>query len=980
MRYQPDLSNIPPSLISFTKQQWERIEPSLASVTLAENEITALTKVVVGSDFVVEQFISKPTLLSELLSENGLFEPYSQAQYAQTLAKLIADVDDQAALEKQLRVFRQREMVRLIWRDLNRSADTLATIKELSALADTCVNESLKKLYHWLCLRHGVPYSYSQPNCPAEQQYMVVIGMGKLGAAELNLSSDIDLMFCYPKNGETVGQKKSLDNQEFFIRLGKQLIKALDAPTPDGFVFRVDMRLRPFGSVSPLASSFNAMESYYQNHGREWERYAMIKARVIAGESPQTFNFMQSLKPFVYRKYIDYSAFESLREMKAMINSEVRRKGLTNNVKLGSGGIREIEFIGQAFQLIRGGRDARLQTRGLLNILDLLPETVSMPELVVAELRRAYLFLRDTEHAIQAIADKQTQELPIQEREMLRIAVSLGFNDSESFNHCLTGHREKVSQHFSEILAPAEEEHQQTKSDADWLLLWQQKLSVAEAEELCAEKGFDDAAKASKLISDLAQSKAMSLLQPLTVNRLKQVMPLLITQASEVDNSSQTLERVIKIVSAILRRSAYLVLLIENPNALLQLVKLCSASHWFAQVLTKQPVLLDELITPQTLYSPPGKRQLESELSQQMLRIPEDDEEQLMDSLRYFKHAHVLKIAASDITGVLPLMKVSDYLTWLAEAILHKVLDIAWRTLVAKHGVPSDKNGEEYGRNFIVIGYGKMGGIELSYGSDLDLVFLHGADSNALTNGEKSIPNAVFYTRLGQRVIHILNTFTANGQLYEIDMRLRPAGNSGMLVSPLSGFKAYQLNEAWTWEHQALVRARVVSGSESLANDFALVRKHVLEQQRDALELSQAVSEMREKMRVHLGSSQQQQSHQFNLKQDAGGIVDIEFLVQYYCLAYAYKYPKIIEYTDNVRILDALEKAALLDVDQAETLREAYKAFRAMGHRQAMQEQPSTINANLLKEHRVAVAEIWKKLVNDSPRSLSDLADRREKK
>lgn len=963
--YRPALDNMVPALHRHIEKQWLRIADALAQAMLTEQQLIELTKVVVGSDYVVEQFISKPQLLMQLV-QSGVFEAEQDAgSYGQTLGQLLHSIEQEADLEKQLRVFRQREMVRLIWRDLNRLADTRQTVNELSHLADVCVNQALHKLYQWMCLRWGTPYSIATEDAPSEPQFLVVLGMGKLGAAELNLSSDIDLMFCYPKNGETRGQKKSIDNQDFFIRLGKKLIRSLDAPTVDGFVFRVDMRLRPFGSVSPLACSFTAMENYYQQHGREWERYAMIKARVIAGACEQSLQLMQDLKPFVYRKYIDYSAFESLREMKAMITGEVRRKGLINNVKLGSGGIREIEFIAQVFQLIRGGRDTRLQARSLLKIFPLLPEAVGMPQSVVDQLICSYLFLRDVEHAIQAMGDRQTQELPIDELDQLRIACSLGFVSTEAFMQHLMAHRQVVSQHFGEILAPTAEDVEQQTDNLDWLLLWELKLSDEEALALCHEQQFEQPKKAAKLILDMASSKAVRLLQPIGVGRLKAVIPKLLTEVSTNPDNTQTLERVLHLVSAILRRSAYLVLLAENPYALKQLVRLCSSSRWFSDILTRQPVLLDELITPQTLYAPPQKMELDLELNRQMLRIAEDDEEQLMDGLRYFKHAHLLRVAASDVTGALAVMKVSDYLTWLAESILHRVLDIAWKALVDKHGVPCNQAGEEQERNFVVIGYGKMGGLELSYGSDLDLVFLHAGDSKGTTNGGRSIDNGVFYTRLGQRVIHILNTSTASGQLYEIDMRLRPAGNSGMLVSSVAAFESYQLNEAWTWEHQALVRARVISGSAELARQFEDVRHRVISRPRNASELLVSVSEMREKMRAHLGSSESQQALQFNLKQDRGGIVDIEFLVQYFCLAHGSRYPQIFTYTDNIRILDAIEKVGLIDSQDTQVLREAYKAYRAMGHRQAMQEKSTNVEAHQLITHRQKVSLLWTKYITD---------------
>ena len=455
------------------------------------------------------------------------------------------------------------------------------------------------------------------------------------------------------------------------------------------------------------------------------------------------------------------------------------------------------------------------------------------------------------------------------------------------------------------------------------------------------------------------------MLQQIAQDRLLAVLPKLLQEVSQTENSSETLTRVLQLIQAILRRSAYLVLLAENPTALQQLVKLCSASNWFSEKLAKQPILLDELIDTSSLYSPPNKEQLNSELRQQLLRIPEEDTEQLMDALRYFKSAHALRVAASEITGALPLMKVSDYLTWTAEVILEAVVDIAWRLLTDKHGSPQKTAGIACDPDFIVIGYGKMGGIELSYGSDLDLVFIHDSDPNLFTDGDKQIANSVFFTRLGQKIIHILNTFTTSGQLYEVDMRLRPSGNSGLLVSSLKSFLDYQQKEAWTWEHQALVRARFIAGDMQLKNGFEQVRAEILGQQRDSNKLLEEVAEMREKMRSHLGSknTENEENPVFHLKHDRGGIVDIEFIVQYLVLNYAHQYPDLYEFTDNIRILDAAEKNALLSAEEAETLREAYKDFRSVGHRQTLQDRSNTISDSEMVESRSAVAAIWNKLM-----------------
>lgn len=930
----------------------------LENLDLPDRFADDLTRVCTGSDFVAEQFGRRMGLLAELAGSGDLYRDYDDNDYRSRLQTRLEKADSENDLHRILREFRQREQVRLIWRDLSRLTDMRGTTRELSWLADCCIDETLNWLHNSLVARFGQPMA-PQADGSLKPQYLVVLGMGKLGAHELNLSSDIDLIFAFPQNGETDG-RRGTENQDFFIRLGKKLIQALDNITVNGFVFRTDMRLRPFGSAGPLAISFDAMEIYYQDQGREWERYAMIKARVVAGDREAGAELMQLLKPFVYRKYIDFSAFESLRDMKAMINREVRRKGREANVKLGSGGIREVEFIAQAFQLIRGGRDSRLQQRELLNILPLLPDTVGMPEEAVTELVTAYTFLRDAEHAIQAIADKQTQDLPTEPQNQLRLAYSMGFDSWDAFNTELELQRDAVRLHFANVIAPAEEETEDTgDSDGSWLPLWEDELDDSEGIALLQEKGFDNPEASWNDLMGLKKSRTVQMLQQIGLERLSDVMPRLLAEISAVDNATETLARVLQLIQAVVRRSAYLVLLSENPLARQQLVRLCAASPWFGDQLAKQPILLDELIDPQSLYSPPDKAHLQAELRQQLLRIPEDDIEQLMEALRYFKNAHLLRVAASDITGALPLMKVSDYLTWTAETVLEAVLDIAWRTLTEKHGSPDNSD-------FIVLGYGKVGGIELSYGSDLDLVFIHDANPNGFTDGEKQIANGVFFTRLGQKIIHILNTFTPSGQLYEVDMRLRPSGNSGLLTSSLSAFRDYQLNEAWTWEHQALVRARVVAGSPALQARYEEVRREVLGQTREQPKLRDEVVEMREKMRDHLGtkaSDQDGDNPVFNLKQDRGGIVDIEFLVQYLTLAHSAEHSQLLTWTDNIRILDDVESVGLLSAEECDLLREVYKTYRHVGHRQTLQGQSGKLSHNQMTESRDAVEAIWKKVM-----------------
>ncbi|WP_394165724.1 bifunctional [glutamate--ammonia ligase]-adenylyl-L-tyrosine phosphorylase/[glutamate--ammonia-ligase] adenylyltransferase [Neptunomonas phycophila] len=971
----PNLSALPSDLIPLAEKQWDRLSPLLESVKphWPASRYNELLTVSIGSDFVVDQLARHPEWGASLCNAEQLDQNQSLNGYKTLVQEALKQVTDEPSLLSVLRLLRQQSMVRLIWRDLTRKATMQQTVLELSWMADALIDGALEVLYQQACDRWGTPMHVCETTGEKQQQRMVVLGMGKLGAHELNLSSDIDLIFTFPEKGETEGAKRTLENQEFFIRLGQKLIHALDTMNGEGFVFRVDMRLRPFGSASPLALSFAAMEHYYQDQGREWERYAMIKARVVAGDKEQGAQLMAMLKPFVYRKYLDYGAFESLREMKEMINREVRRKGMELNVKLGPGGIREVEFIAQAFQLIRGGRDSRLQQRELLTILPLLPELSDVTPEAVEELIAAYIFLRNIEHAIQAIADKQTQELPTDDLGKARLAFSMGFDSWQQCSEQLKYHREIVRAHFEEVIAPSSTESadQEQQEEGNWLALWSGHLDEAESLAFISDKYSDDPEAALKLISELRDSRTVQVLQPGGVERLKRVLPVLLEEVSQVENPTQTLNRIMMLIHAILRRSAYLVLLHENPAALQQLVKLCSSSAWFADQLAKKPVLLDELIDPRTLYAPTDKAALANELRQQLLRIPEDDIEQLMEALRYFKSAHLLRVAAADITGVLPLMKVSDYLTWLAEVIISSVLDIAWRLMLEKHGRPMKTAGVPADPDFIVLGYGKLGGIELSYGSDLDLVFIHDCETDLMTDGAKPIANAVFFTRLGQRMIHILNTFTAGGQLYEVDMRLRPSGNSGLLVSSLKAFGEYQNNSAWTWEHQALVRARVIAGASGLSGDFNNLRQTILAKPRDLDVLQKEVADMRQKMRTHLGSSSQDvEDGLFNLKQDEGGIVDIEFLVQYLVLAHADKHPALCTYSDNIRILEVLQAEGLLPEDDAVTLQEAYKRYRAVGHRLALQERSKAMNDVEMTELRAAVTHIWKRFIKvDVPQS-----------
>ncbi|MFC3608412.1 bifunctional [glutamate--ammonia ligase]-adenylyl-L-tyrosine phosphorylase/[glutamate--ammonia-ligase] adenylyltransferase [Stutzerimonas tarimensis] len=974
----PSLIDLPTALLPFVSRAEEVFLADAAGPTetlqarfeawpSARRE--SFARVCAASDFALDQVSRDPRMVLALAEQGLLERSLVPGELREALRQALDACADEDGLAQALRRFRNRHQLRIVWRDLSRQADLAETCRDLTDLADCCIDLTYGWLYPRLCQQYGTPIGRRS----GEAQHMVVLGMGKLGAHELNLSSDIDLIFGYPEGGETEGARRSLDNQEFFIRLGQKLIKALDAVTPDGFVFRVDMRLRPYGSSGPLVFSFNALEQYYQDQGRDWERYAMIKARVVGGDPEAGRVLLEMLRPFVYRRYLDFSAIEALRNMKQLIQQEVRRKGMSENIKLGAGGIREVEFIAQAFQLIHGGRDLSLQQRPLLGVLTTLEGQGYIPAQAVAELAAGYRFLRYVEHALQAIADRQTQMLPDGELDRQRVAFMMGYPDWGAFMQQLGYWRGRIDWHFQQVIADPDDAAQAPEQEqtAGWLPLWQGELDDETACRELAEAGFRDARKACERLQGLRNGSHVRSMQRLGRERLDTFAPRLLALLVEQSDPDLVLERVLPLVEAVARRSAYLVLLTENPGALQRLLTLCGGSPWIAEQIARYPLLLDELLNEGKLYNPPEAPELFAELNERLMRIPEDDLEQQMEALRHFKLAHSLRVAASEIVGTLPLMKVSDYLTRLAEAILGQVLSLAWRNVVARYGRPRHRDGSLCDNAFIIVGYGKVGGIELGHGSDLDLVFIHDGDPVAETDGPKAIDGAQFFMRLGQRIIHLLTTHTTSGQLYEVDMRLRPSGASGLLVTSLSAYREYQNEKAWTWEHQALVRARMLAGCARLGEDFKQVRDAVLRHPHDNGKLRREVCEMRAKMRDNLGTritaagmgaNAFSADVPFNLKHDAGGIVDIEFMVQYAALAWSHQHPELLRYTDNIRILDGLEQVGLLPGEEVRLLQEAYKAYRAAAHRLSLQKQPGVVSGDQFHDERQAVMRIWRKL------------------
>lgn len=900
--------------------------------------------------------------------------PLTQTLDVQHIKDLIRDytldedyqLADEASVMRGLRHLRNLLMVRWIWQDALNLISLEQLTWELSKFADYCLIFAKDYVYQDLISRYGEPYFFDEKNKPHKDD-LAIIAMGKMGAEELNLSSDIDLIFVHQGQGETVvdplkqpGSKaaKSIDNKKFFTKWGQGIINLLDKNTQDGFVFRIDMRLRPWGDGSDLAIHLSALEKYFAQHGRAWERFAWLKARIV---NPVTFsdNLKALIKPFVFRYYVDYSAFAALREMKSLIQNQVEQRQDTDNVKLGAGGIRDIEFIVQSFQLIYGGRVSDIRVKNCLQAMSQLEKHGFIDAVTHEQLAQAYRFLRRLEDGIQAINDEQTQRLPQDAMQRHQLAQVLGFADWAALLAKLNEYRQTVKIPFDELVSDRQQSDEQLQVDHQHNLSeLEQKLSADNKDKL----------------SQFWQSKLITGLSEEAKTRLNAAYPILINGLLHSDLSEDAinvaLPRMLTLLEAVSRRSIYLVMFAENPTAAAKLIPMLAASPWIASELVSYPVLLDSFIREKYRHLP-DKAELSDILRQQLLRVEPNDEEGLLNAFRFFKKTQVLAVAASDVLADRPLMKVSDSLTFIAEVVLEKALQRVFGELVKKHGYPVNAQGEpvsEAHNGFAIIGYGKLGGLEMSYSSDLDLVFIHDIDEEAMTLGEKPISGMKFAARLAQKLMNYLTTQTRDGRVYEIDMRLRPSGQAGMMVVSTHAFELYQMHKAWAWEHQALVRARAICGDNRVMTRFDQIRKEVLCLPRDKDSVRIEVSTMRHKMQDHLGSKPHtKQQGLFHLKQDAGGLVDIEFIAQFAVLAYANRYPALAVWSDNVRIFEALAKTGVIENEICQQLTHAYLRIRSMTHRLALAEQPILVDEAQWHELRNFVDAQWHRLIGQRP-------------
>ncbi len=897
-----------------------------ALARLSPRRRAELPRVVACSEFIAAALLRDPDALAWIERYD---EPAAAALANLEYERTVGAAADAAAAQLQLRIWRRREMMRIAWRDIAARADVSETLRAVYDLADAVIRAAAAAAARSLQPTFGTPRDRGGAVVP-----LIVLGMGKLGCRELNFSSDVDLVLLFAAQGQTDGPRVA-DNEEYFQRLGREFIRLLDARTEDSFVFRVDMRLRPFGDSGPLVVSLAALEEYLQQHGRDWERYAWIKARPIVAADAYAATYRDYVRPFVYRRYLDFGVFESLREMKAMSAREVQRRDLEQDLKLGTGGIREIEFIAQSLQLVRGGSDPRLQNASLLEVLPALAGSKLLPGAAVAYLTEAYFVLRRAENAIQMIRDEQVHHLPEAAIDRARLSAHLGGGDWPATLERIDRARKRTAEQF-DALVFAGARAQRADAESNFAAFASANVNL---DEELAQRGFPEGeiAPAAAALESYRQSAAYRKLDEAGRRRLHTILGRLTEAAGARERPAVLLKRVLRILEAIGARSSYLALLIEQPAALTRLVEISAISGFLAQQVAEFPLLLDELIDPKVFEALPSREGFAQELAARTEHLPADDPERQVDGIRQFQKAAIFSVALADLTGRLPLMRVSDRLTDIAELIIQCCLDLSWQQITAAHGVPYCGDAESSLRvaSVAVVGYGKLGGLELGYGSDLDLVFLHdSAGEIQQTRGAKSIDNGVFFLRLAQRIVHLLTMHSASGRLYEVDVRLRPNGKGGFLMTGMDAFERYQYEEAWTWEHQALLRARGVAGSHDLCRRFETARRRLITEavRRDTLRVE--VMEMRARMRRELSLAG---AGQFDVKQDAGGIADIEFLVQYWVLAHAQRHPALATHTDNIRQLEGLAQFGVVDPATAAWLIDAYRGYRSVLHRLSLE-------------------------------------------
>ncbi|SKA67263.1 glutamate-ammonia-ligase adenylyltransferase [Succinivibrio dextrinosolvens DSM 3072] len=950
-----DYKTLPDELKQHSDIQYERLKGKLSEEQFALLDLRPEFRFVLAlSEFVSNTIYSYPKECCQLIEQGALDDPSFHIEPASYVKEYVDDKLSDFDLKRRLRVLRRIHYMAIAWRDLCGFADINEVFEKLSSLAEAVVLRLLEVVRSQLKKVYGDAFDSDGSPLP-----LLVIGMGKLGGRELNFSSDIDLIFTYPMEGETSGPRV-VTFREFFSKIVQRMANFLSDITSDTFCYRIDLRLRPFGDAGAIVNSFDALQVYYETQGRTWERYALVKGRIL-GQSGELDSYAAELtsmlRPFVYRRYLDYGAIQSLRKLKHLIESEVRRRCLNNNFKLGKGGIREIEFISQAFALMRGGRYTELREESLRKSLKNIISLDLIPREICEKLDESYVYLRRLENIIQEISDKQTQNLPDNSKDMARVVAAMNYDSEEHFRADLDEVMLFVHEEFKKVVADEEDSEEDYKN----FDLWE---ADSDLEEMCAELephmvNKENTRDMAGDIITLKTSLARMPVGPVGRETLLELMPKVIYLIAKEQQSAALFKRMSGLIEKIALRTPYIQLLRDKNEVLERFIELLKDNHFASELITSHPILLDELFIPQYFTKPPSPDEFLSMLQEQLLRIDRDDLEAVMEELRLFKKIMVFRIALSDKAGKLPLMKISDALTWLAEALIKELIVIAWDLNVQKYGEPEGRSVNDPG--IAVIGYGKLGGIELGYKSDLDMVFLKRA-GDGVTNGENGVPESIFYQRLIQRIMHLATTTTVGGILYDLDMRLRPDGDTGVLISDTDSFDLYQKGRAWTWEHQALVRARPIAGSADIIEKFNQIREEVIRAEKDDKKLKEDVVGMREKMRSHLDRSSDKL---YDIKHGVGGMIDIEFISQYLLLKYAPIYPQMKLWSDNVRILEECSNLGIVDKSITDELIAAYIDIRQVYHELSLADLPRLISVADRIPATYRVEEIWKKIFSE---------------
>ena len=926
------------SLLEDDRIQWQAITDYLESREFAADSAEKIEQLAIASRYALAQLQRNPSWIDDLLKLEHL-------QLASTIIEFPeGEKIDLDQVKRTLRQYRHRKLVEIIYLDTVLEQPLQATLLQQSDLADQLILSALDVCQRQLSAKHGQPLEAS-----GAPMALNVITMGKLGGRELNFSSDIDLICSYDSDGELSGYGQ-LTHQEYFSRVVRMLNQLLGETTGDGFVYRVDLRLRPWGDSGPIALSHSALEHYYQLHGREWEQYAMVKARVISGSDTSRKSLAEMLRPFVYRKYLDYRVFEGLATLKAKIDTQAKARGMRVNLKLGQGGIREIEFFVQAFQILRGGRNHRLQCSGIFHGFEALEQFEIVETETLQRLHRAYCFLRLLENRIQMFDDQQTHNLPDNTRQQQRIAATMGFGDWDNVVAQLQQHRQQVGSCFSELFQQDENAPPEVIIDDSF-----PEGSEDQHWDFIDNSGIDGAQDITESLNRFVKSRSWGYMSARARQRFSLLLPALIEALRISQQPAILFARLLRLFASIAGRSVYFELLFQNKALLKRLASLFDRSEWIADEVSQYPMLLENLIQSGD-HERFDKAILLQRLQQQLATIAGDTELEL-DTLRLFKREQTLVIASAELAHEIDADQVSHYLCDLAEVVLEAVYQLSTQALQQQYGKPEcGAAGERRAAELAIIGYGKLGGYEMHYQSDLDLIFLHDSSGEQQhTDGVKTIENSVYFARLAQKIISMTSVLTASGKLYEIDSRLRPEGASGLLVSSSAAYLRYQLEKAWTWEHQALVRARLVAGSVTLKPDFERLRKQVLCLPRDDATLRSDIIDMRERM---YQSKRPAEGERVDLKQSRGGMVDIEFMVQYWVLAKANSIGSDCLYSDNISLLKALFRRDLITSSQSRLV-EIYQSYHRLLHESVLQNQSAEIDSELIAEQLAHVKNCW---------------------